>query len=82
MIDESEDCVAKSKLTITVKIFTKCNERSRVPAKQTNKQTDSEAQKLVNILAERSQIDTQADFHIHRSKQNGALCSAVIEINK
>ena len=40
MIDENEDCVAKSKLTITVKIFTKCNERSKVPAKQTNKQTN------------------------------------------
>ena len=73
MIDENEDCVAKSKLTITVKIFTKCNERSKVPAKQTNKQTDSEAQKLVNILAERSQIGTQADLHIHRSKQKWGL---------
>ena len=43
------------------------------PNKQTNKQTDSEAQKLVNILAERSQIGTQADLHIHRSKQKWGL---------
>ena len=43
MIDENEDCVAKSKLTITVKIFTKCNERSKVPAKQTNRLRGTEA---------------------------------------
>ena len=45
------------------------------PNKQTNKQTDSEAQKLVNILAERSQIGTQADLHIHRSKQKWGVMS-------
>ena len=38
MIDENEDYVAKSKLTITVKTFTKYNDKNRVAAKQTNKQ--------------------------------------------
>ena len=39
MIDENEDCVTKSKLTITVKTVSKYNERSRVAAKQANKQS-------------------------------------------
>ena len=41
MIDENNDCVTKSKLTITVKTLCKYNDRSRVAAKQkkTNKQT-------------------------------------------
>ena len=39
MIDENEDCVIKSKLTITVKTVSKYNERSRVAAKQANKQS-------------------------------------------
>ena len=38
MIDEN-DCIAKSKLTITVKTLSKYNEQSRVVAKQTNKYT-------------------------------------------
>ena len=38
MIDENKDCVIKSKLVITVKALRKYNDRSRVVAKQTNKQ--------------------------------------------
>ena len=49
MIDENNNCVTKSKLTITVKLFSKYNERSRLAAKRTNKQTNSETQKLGNI---------------------------------
>ena len=37
MIDENNDCIAKSKLTITVKTLSKYKEWSRVVAKQTNK---------------------------------------------
>ena len=39
MIDENEDYVTKSKLKITVKAFSKYNDRNRVAVKQTNKQT-------------------------------------------
>ena len=39
MIDENEDYVTKSKLTITVKTLSKYNDRNRVAAKQTNKQS-------------------------------------------
>ena len=51
------------------------------PNKQTNKQTDSEAQKLVNILAERSQIGTQADiniflFHLDQVGKMFSICVA------
>ena len=49
MIDKNKDCVTKSKLTITVKAFSKYNDRSRLAVKQTNKQADSEIQKLAKI---------------------------------
>ena len=70
MIDENNNCVTKPKLTITVSLFSKYNERSRLAAKQTNKQTYSETQKLVNIYAENIlnvqnaylEIDAQADL--------------------
>ena len=39
MIDGNEDCVTKSKLSITVKKLSKYNDSSRVAAKQKNKQT-------------------------------------------
>ena len=39
MIDENNDCVVKSKLTMTIKTLSKYNDRSRVAAKQTNRQT-------------------------------------------
>ena len=42
MIDDNNGCITKSKLTITVETLGKYNNRSRVTAKQTNKQTDSE----------------------------------------
>ena len=42
MIDENEDCVTKSKLSLTVKIFRKYNDRSRVEAKETNGYRDTE----------------------------------------
>ena len=53
MIDNNEDYVTKSKLTIAVKALAKYNGKSRVAVKQTNKQTDSETQKLANIKAEK-----------------------------
>ena len=49
MINEINGCVAKSKLKITVKALSKTSDWSRVTAKQTNKQTDSETQKPTNI---------------------------------
>ena len=52
MIDENNCCITKSKLIVTVKIFSKYNDRSRVVAKKTNKQTYSETQKLTNIQIE------------------------------
>ena len=51
MIDNNEDYVTKSKLTIAVKALAKYNDKSRAAVKQTNKQTDSETQKLANIKA-------------------------------
>ena len=42
MIDKNNNFVIKSKLTITVKTLSEYNDRSRVAAKQTNKQTDSD----------------------------------------
>ena len=66
MIDKNKDCVTKSKLTITVKAFSKYNDTSRLAVKQTNKQADSEIQKLAKIQAESEktylQLDTQADL--------------------
>ena len=44
MIDENNGCITKSKLTITVKTLSKYNDRNRVAAKQTNKQTYSETE--------------------------------------
>ena len=41
MIDENEDCITKSRLTMTVKTFSKYNDRSRVAAKQTNRLRDA-----------------------------------------
>ena len=58
IIDENKDyCFIKSKLVITVKILRKYNDRSRVVAKQTNKQTnkaDSETQKLANTFKQKN----------------------------
>ena len=42
MIDENEDYVTKSKLTITVKRLSKYNGRNRVAAKQTNRFRDTD----------------------------------------
>ena len=41
MIDKNNDFVIKSKLTLTVKTLSKYNDRNRVAAKQTNKQTQT-----------------------------------------
>ena len=69
----SDNYVTKSNLTITVKTLTKYNDRSRVAAKQTNKQTDSETKKLTNIQAEKLKKKTylqldllllQLEFHL------------------
>ena len=65
MIDENEDCVTKSKLAITVKIFSKCNYRSRVVAKQTNKQTQRHKNRQAFRQENKKtylQIDTQAEL--------------------
>ena len=51
MIDENNTCITKSKLTITVKAFSKYNDRSRVAAKGIKKKY-SEAQELTNIQIE------------------------------
>ena len=39
MIDENKDYVTKSELIVTVKIFSECNDRNRVAAKQTGSET-------------------------------------------
>ena len=84
----------QSKLTTTVKKFTRYNDRSRVAVKQTNKKVDSETQKLANIQTEKQkkkylQIETQADLqstYAHREVntklKKEVLCSTVIETNK
>ena len=45
MIDKSNGCITKSKLTITVKTLNKYNDRSKVAPKQTNKRTNKETNK-------------------------------------
>ena len=41
----NDDCVAKSKLTIAVKRFSRYNDQSKVAAKQTNRLRDTETDK-------------------------------------
>ena len=78
MIDKNKDCVIKSKLTITVKTFSKYNDRSRLAAKQTNKQTnrlrDIEASKNLgrkrkNILTYRYTGRLALDIRTHRGEK-------------
>ena len=73
MIDENEDYVAKSKLTITVKTFTKYNDKNRVAAKQTNKQIQR-PRKQQNMMQKNKktylQIDTEADFQWTNAKRD------------
>ena len=57
MIDENEDYVTKPKLKITVKAFSKYNDRNRVAVKQTNKQT--QRQKAANTQAEKQKRNTR-----------------------
>ena len=46
MIDENNSCITKSKLTITIKTFSKYNDRTGLqPNKQTNRLRDSETDK-------------------------------------
>ena len=95
MIDENGNYVTKSKLTITVKTFSKYNDKSRVAAKQANKQTQRHSHKkkihtfrqkskkaiLTNRLTSRLEVDKRT----HRGKQkvkNESLCSDVIKMNK
>ena len=72
MIDENEDYVAKSKLTITVKTFTKYNDKNRVAAKQTNKQIQRH-RKQQNMRQKNKktylQIDTEADIQWTNAKR-------------
>ena len=82
MIDKNNNFVIKSKLTITVKTLSEYNDRSRVAAKQTNKQTQT--QKLTNIQAEKQKViltqthkQTYKRRHAQREKKqmkNEALC--------
>ena len=44
MTDKNNDCVTKSKLTETIKTFSEYNDRSRVAAKQADKQTNRKTQ--------------------------------------
>ena len=91
MIYENKD-VAKSKLTITVKTFSKYNDKSRVAAKETNKQTlrhgdlqTFRQKNKKNLLRNRHTSRPAMDKRIQRGKQKvkkKTLCSAVIEINK
>ena len=91
MIYENKD-VAKSKLTIKVKTFSKYNDKSRVAAKETNKQTlrhgdlqTFRQKNKKNLLRNRHTSRLAMDKRIQRGKQkvkNKTLCSAVIEINK
>ena len=55
MVDKNEDYVTKSKLKTTVEAFSKKNDRSRVAAKETNKQTQSKhiGRKTKHILTNR-----------------------------
>ena len=96
MIDNNEDYVTKSKLTIAVKALAKYNDKSRVAVKQTNKQTQRhrnwQTLRHRSILTEQKDILTNrrtsrliVDIRTQRGKQkmiNEAFCSAVIEINK
>ena len=82
MGDEDSGCIKKLKLIITVKTLSTYNDRTRVAAKQTNKHTYSETQKLTNILKDEKYILTRrrtnrliADTRTQRVKQkmkNGA----------
>ena len=92
MIDKNNDFVIKSKLTLTVKTHSKYNDRNRVAAKQTNKQTDSDTQKLTNIQEEKQKViltqthkQTYKRRHAQREikqMKNETLYSIAIEIGK
>ena len=78
MINENDDYVTTSKLTITVKTLSKYNDRSTVAAKQTNKQTnrfrDTETGKNVpekqkDLLTNRHISRLRVETHIMRGKQ-------------
>ena len=71
MIDENEDYVTKPKLEITVKAFTKYNDRSRIAAKQINRLRDTENSKHIgrkakNILANRHRSRLAVDESTQR----------------
>ena len=82
MIDENNNCVTKSKLTITVKLFSKFNERSGLAAKQTNKLRDTETGQplsrkhtignkyiLANRRTSRLTVGTRAERHRELNKK-------------
>ena len=64
MIDKYKDCTTKSKLAIKVKTVSKYNDRSRVAAKQTNKQTQKNRNRKTYLKNKKtySQIDAEADL--------------------
>ena len=68
MIDNNEDYVTKSKLTIAVKALAKYNDKSRVAVKQTNKQTNKQTQRHRNwqTLRHRSILTEQKDILTNR----------------
>ena len=90
MIDENNDCVTKSKLTLTVKTPSKYNDRRTVAAKQTkqtNKRvTDRKLKEQKDILTNRrTRVLNKEGVKqrvLYKNKKWGALCSVVIQINK
>ena len=75
-----DNYVTKSNLTITVKTLTKYNDRSKVAAKQTNKQTDS----VTNIWAEKLKKKTYLQLDLLLLQLELHLLSTHIqkEVNK
>ena len=91
MIDENKDYVTKSKRTITEKILSKYNDRSRYqPNKQTNRFRDTETVKNLGRKIKRHTLNRHTsklivDIRTKRGKQkmkNEALCSVAIERNE
>ena len=79
MIDENNNCITKSKLTIAVSLCSKYNQRSRLAAKQTNRLRDTETGKHLGrkhtkgakcILTNRRTSKLIVDTRAERVKQN------------
>ena len=62
MIDENEDYVTKPNFKITVKAFSKYNDRNRVAVKQTNKQTQRHRKQQTYRQKNKKHTYKQADL--------------------